>query len=226
MRLPRPSTSPKKQQFQSTHPLRGATSFTNLNTFIDRISIHAPLAGCDEKHFTTLHTNIYFNPRTPCGVRLFSIRCLNTSFLFQSTHPLRGATSKISQVMFSPRFQSTHPLRGATEVERLYKAGLYISIHAPLAGCDDLRAKREAEKLNFNPRTPCGVRRHNSRYIDSYFEFQSTHPLRGATIGIYLMAQALEISIHAPLAGCDRRCAICASKTKNFNPRTPCGVRP
>ena len=35
------------------------------------------------------------------------------------------------------------------------------------------------------------------------FPFQSTHPLRGATTAMNLGQQAVNISIHAPLAGCD-----------------------
>ena len=58
--------------------------------------------------------------------------------------------------------------------------------------------------MNFNPRTPCGVRRRSSR----------------------LLAKWRKISIHAPRAGCDS-CRICLSRVlSNFNPRTPCGVRP
>ena len=33
-------------------------------------------------------------------------------------------------------FQSTHPLRGATEARIYSFAKIFISIHAPLAGCD------------------------------------------------------------------------------------------
>ena len=33
--------------FQSTHPSRGATACSTLLTFAHRVSIHAPLAGCD-----------------------------------------------------------------------------------------------------------------------------------------------------------------------------------
>ena len=103
------------RRFQSTHPLRGATS------------------GEAERppHF------FYFNPRTPCGVRprragrsrapdaisihaplagcdLAGISALRVK-TFQSTHPLRGATTgSICFLIYIIRFQSTHPLRGAT----------------------------------------------------------------------------------------------------------------
>ena len=56
--------------------------------------------------------------------------------------------------------------------------------------------------------------------------FQPTHPLRGATPPPRGSPGKRVISTHAPLAGCD------ASRRKprpgppDFNPRTPCGVRP
>ena len=102
-------------------------------------------------------------------------------------------------------------------------------------------------KINFNPRTPCGVRQRNVFYESCWYEFQSTHPLRGATIGDLLELENMEISIHAPLAGCDliesakrvpdaisihAPLAGCDDKDyytgeieQYFNPRTPCGVR-
>ena len=37
-------------------------------------------------------------------------------------------------------------------------SGASISIHAPLAGCDDTSAASITATTDFNPRTPCGVR--------------------------------------------------------------------
>ena len=53
-----------------------------------------------------------FDPRTPCGVRL----------------------DKAENDVVDHIFQSTHPLRGATEVERDREFGVNISIHAPPKG--------------------------------------------------------------------------------------------
>ena len=123
--------------FQSTHPLRGATGRLCYTVTMGRISIHAPLAGCDLR-FGAVYGRVK---------------------AFQSTHPLRGATRNASappihaaisihaplagcdcgafqgspghenfnprtpcgvrlpcfSITLSPyRFQSTHPLRGAT----------------------------------------------------------------------------------------------------------------
>ena len=37
---------------------------------VSSISIHAPLAGCDVDSHELSSLYAYFNPRTPCGVRL------------------------------------------------------------------------------------------------------------------------------------------------------------
>ena len=145
--------------FQSTHPLRGATP-----------SPHSlPISSTD------------FNPRTPCGVRLFLLKSSLTRPGFQSTHPLRGATCLQSFFAIPCQFQSTHPLRGATSRRFCCRSSPRISIHAPLAGCDMLR---DAVIVVSN-------------------RFQSTHPLRGATRRNRAASGHRRISIHAPLAGCD-----------------------
>ena len=57
-------------------------------------------------------------------------------------------------------------------------------------------------------------------------QFQSTHPVRGATLQEQADAKKQEdISIHAPRAGCDPKPCRGSSGARDFNPRTPCGVR-
>ena len=167
------------------------------------ISIHAPLAGCDRRRDRNVGYRLYFNPRTPCGVRLMANELPNGPLPFQSTHPLRGATLKnlhLQKVIMisihaplagcdgaiaSPRvpsgiFQSTHPLRGATQDYDL-TVGKFI---------------------DFNPRTPCGVRRELSIFASWSFVFQSTHPLRGATLVVAdLAALVLLFQSTHPLRG-------------------------
>ena len=101
-------------------------------------------------------------------------------------------------------FQSTHPLRGATLPDLI-----------PVDG-----------KCDFNPRTPCGVRLVRILTWISAGRFQSTHPLRGATVSGAHHGVSEEISIHAPLAGCDAQADLLLGDVEDFNPRTPCGVRP
>ena len=169
------------------------------------ISIHAPLAGCDAQHVQAecVFTISIHAPLAGCDGWT---RCRSAVLftLFQSTHPLRGATlcGGLCRRQLL-KFQSTHPLRGATALKKCMARSPEISIHAPLAGCD----------------AGCGI-------MGCWFVFQSTHPLRGATRRDRRSCFFVDISIHAPLAGCDCTAPVSARASPNFNPRTPCGVRP
>ena len=163
-------------------PLAGCDKDAGERQKAIAISIHAPLAGCDPGSWWPCAARFHFNPRTPCGVRQgFMYRGVD-AVIFQSTHPLRGATRPRPSPPAWSGFQSTHPLRGATAP-------------TPTSSC---------RHNYFNPRTPCGVR-----------------PAAG-TSG----TEQPVISIHAPLAGCDRGGGLFPRRIFYFNPRTPCGVRP
>ena len=79
-----------------------------------------------------------FNPRTPCGVRPAG-RDRRRAELGISIHaPLAGCDFTRALRADAERiFQSTHPLRGATELIAYAPSVDAISIHAPLAGCDN-----------------------------------------------------------------------------------------
>ena len=147
--------------------------------------------------------NRYFNPRTPCGVR-----------------PGCGSSGTRSR-----RFQSTHPLRGATGVCRNVVDIFQISIHAPPAGCDPRSRAPGIPRTNFNPRTPCGVRLLALVLLMCSSGFQSTHPLRGATIYKSYGVLAHEFQSTHPMRGATRQSSGSVQPQPNFNPRTPCGVR-
>ena len=236
--------------FQSTHPLRDAThvisydydcilnfnprtpygmrpSIKNDGVLVTKISIHAPLTGCD-KYMPAL---VYQNTA------------------FQSTHPLRDAT-KERKTRKMKGFISIHapltgcdwydtsrcrgciqisihaPLTGCDMAWELINKILEISIHAPLTGCDKKLNWTVANMLDFNPRTPYGMRLKAYNGIEPKGLFQSTHPLRDATDRIGTRIEFVNkfqsthplrdatkqefhklgdntISIHAPLTGCD-----------------------
>ena len=191
--------------FQSTRPLRGATSILQPSVSAVSISIHAPLAGRDVLGTINGQKIIYFNPRAPCGARPQTASIAPFIVIFQSTRPLRGATTN--------RFPLCYYY--------------IISIHAPLAGRDAAGAYLiYFRNDNFNPRAPCGARPTSSRSCNASSTFQSTRPLRGATASTrstlalsshfnprapcgarhksYQTYQfSAYISIHAPLAGRD-----------------------
>ncbi len=148
------------EAFQSTHPVRGAT-----------LRPRCPVLSIP-----------YFNPRTPCGVRLFH-------------HP-----APTLGCYFNPRT----PCGVRPHCSPPNKSSLPISIHAPRAGCDATSMTTRNCWRNFNPRTPCGVRLsvflvsvtisrisiHAPRagcdftcgsQGEAEYIFQSTHPVRGAT---------------------------------------------
>ena len=85
--------------------------------------------------------------------------------------------------------------------------------------------------------------------LEAFLIFQSTHPLRDATVMAIRLFRLLQISIHAPLTGCDvfmlgswkrqegsisihapltgcdKSAQVNYSVQNNFNPRTPYGMR-
>ena len=110
-----------------------------------------------------------FNPRTPCGVRHGLASAMFAVQRFQSTHPLRGATTRHLLVSFQNYISIHAPLAGCDLQSGGGRPASQISIHAPLAGCDKRLPQPRHCRYNFNPRTPCGVRQQNCRNIHGKF---------------------------------------------------------
>ena len=195
---------------------------TDLHTLI---SIHAPLAGSDSLSPMFCRLCPYFNPRSPCGERLLKREGEACYVAFQSTLPLRGATHRHTQRGNRYSISIHAPLAGSDSGPVGSVANLTISIHAPLAGSDLPARPYTNPRRNFNPRSPCGERPLGLIPYDMALVFQSTLPLRGATlsasvVGLGFIFQSTlplrgatgafpspspssHISIHAPLAGSD-----------------------
>ena len=214
-------------RFQSTHPLRGATIIAGHTRYKAAFQSTHPLRGATCSSSRQSGRLLNFNPRTPCGVRHFRLRGLaEPDAIFQSTHPLRGATYDGQAAQIGREFQSTHPLRGATFARsRYHNLVRYFNPRTP-CGVRLIRAAIVEAVKYFNPRTPCGVRQASPSPAPLSPAFQSTHPLRGATLKCIHGPVTQVISIHAPLAGCDLGGWILPLSISHFNPRTPCGVRP
>ena len=101
--------------FQSTHPvwdatINGSALVASYSLFQSTHPVWGATAGC-----TGLPgLEMYFNPRTPCGVRL------------DSCH-IRGKNSRIS--IHAPRVGCDYKVED-------FAATAIISIHAPRVGCD------------------------------------------------------------------------------------------
>ena len=75
--------------------------------------------------------------------------------VFQSTRPVRGATSKFVERADPDRpFQSTRPVRGATLGVDRNGVLRVISIHAPREGRDVELLAKMSRSSYFNPRAP------------------------------------------------------------------------
>ena len=170
-----------------------------------KISIHAPHTGRDTKPTATALWRAYFNPRAPYGARLQFLRVAVPESGFQSTRPIRGATTPAlaargvvcyfnprapygARLLLSPAyqppfsFQSTRPIRGATHLketdERAYQ---HISIHAPHTG-RDRRIVLERQEYRISIHAPhTGRDQPFLRRTADCCKFQSTRPIRGAT---------------------------------------------
>ena len=167
---------------------------------------------------------------------------------FQSTPSLRRATRLLSSFLSSTWFQSTPSLRRATcNTAALNRSGA-VSIHALLAESDPGVTSTECPQPCFNPRPPCGERRHvtqgsgegdgfnprppcGERLAGFYLlpflhKFQSTPSLRRATVQATMSGRSVQVSIHALLAESDSQRSGIQRHQERFNPRPPCGERP
>ncbi len=127
-------------EFQFTHPIRDATPIRQPPRRRINVSIHAPHTGCDGKPPRGGGVGRSFNPRTPYGMRPPPEKISgDPHYWFQSTHPIRDATSRDLAALSS---------------------GLSVSIHAPHTGCDAVPPTLlRSHPRCFNPRTPYGMRR-------------------------------------------------------------------
>ena len=147
----------------------------------------------------------YFNPRGPCGPRREEAeKALEGRKYFNPRGPCGPRRASRQEVKAAVEFQSTRPLRAATVEEHGVRAVMLISIHAALAGRDespgaDGGAGRRisihaalAGRDFVHPAIPAECR-----------QFQSTRPLRAATLRDVRDQGVRHISIHAALAGRD-----------------------
>ena len=236
------------QQFQSTHPVWGATPAEDSKPTAGAISIHAPRMGCDRSSASASTATMHFNPRTPYGVRRDPESKLIAGATFQSTHPVWGATTYLRPILPIQKISIHAPRMGCDPCPQGLSQDARISIHAPRMGCDYVSVIKTYVRQHFNPRTPYGVRLASARDRGTTCAFQSTHPVWGAThdeldngaafrhfnprtpygvrrTAVSFGAISARISIHAPRMGCDVPVCNFLADVSDFNPRTPYGVR-
>ena len=211
------------------------------------ISIHTPHAGRDRVAERESNPNIYFNPHAPCGARLATVLTKSPRTEFQSTRPMRGATLHLPQFSDTQIFQSTRPMRGATLEQllppswqkfqstrpmrgatRVIERGKFvgaISIHTPHAGRDGVLGARADKSPDFNPHAPCGARPTQQYYGQYELGFQSTRPMRGATLPRSRGKGQILFQSTRPMRGATAAQGRYSYQSTYFNPHAPCGAR-
>ena len=113
-------------------------------------------------------------------------------------------------------------MRGATWDVLLPVSDECISIHAPREGCDPLPTRAVITVVQFQSTHPVrGATRSKSTTSMCAMRFQSTHPVRGATYNAMQTADKVDISIHAPREGCDGLAAYAAQGDYQFQSTHP-----
>ena len=155
MRLSQLTPTRRREHFNPRTPDGVRLAVLDILIRLRRISIHAPLTGCD----------ISFNGKV--------------MMIWISIHaPLTGCDPFYKFCCGHKNPISIHaPLTGCDwRASRAVSAALEISIHAPLTGCDEPATIAKATAQNFNPRTPDGVRQTHKVDGKTIKAFQSTHP--------------------------------------------------
>ena len=176
-------SSKTNSTFQSTRPVRGATRLGAGTVLVKEFQSTRPVRGATCMFVVRCSCMKHFNPRAPCGARPPGTRTRERNDMISIHAPRAGRDSRPA-------------LPGG-----VVRA---ISIHAPRAGRDLIPGAATPVERHFNPRAPCGARPHPRKHPRLLKKFQSTRPVRGATMkGAYRWRLK-----------------------HNFNPRAPCGARP
>ena len=161
--------------------MRGATDQYKPCVYLENISIHTPHAGSDAAQ-----------PDSSSSVDIF-----------QSTLPMRGATTRICDIRRVSRFQSTLPMRRATRPGRVEPNVSFISIHTPHAGSDYMAGPPDISS-EISIHTPHAGSDRYPTACTYYFSDFNPHSPCGERPGHRQRVQrAVQISIHTPHAGSD-----------------------
>ena len=149
----------QQRGFQSTLPMRGATTRREHNSGNAVISIHAPHAGSDLLKRAQPAVFRDFNPRSPCGERLPLCLVSRWPCYFNPRSPC------------GERHDKTAPPAAAT----------LISIHAPHAGSDLALTRALHKERTISIHAPHAGSDPGNDHFLGFLLFQSTLPMRGAT---------------------------------------------
>ena len=112
-------------------------------------------------------------------------------------------------------------MRGATSRSCATRWSATISIHAPHAGRDNPAVSGAKGQMHFNPRAPCGARQKTSFRATHGKLFQSTRPMRGATIRQLTDSMVLIFQSTRPMRGATVLKRLSVQSKKEFQSTRP-----
>ena len=145
-------------EFQSAHPVRGATRGRAAREPPHRFQSTHPVRGATMYTIFPSRLHGHFNPRAPCGARPEAQYCRSCHLQFQSTRPVWGATGGFLMAVMRVEFQSTRPVWGATSCCCLSRGSDGFQSTRPVWGATTKRFRFVVCEFGFNPRAPCGAR--------------------------------------------------------------------
>ena len=202
--------------------MKAATRHNVLYAASPTISIHAAREGGD-------HCGFFFLIRQPISIHAareggddkFGV-CFFVRFVFQSTPPVKAATTTSVTVLRSVLFQSTPPVKAATSSLMTASSAARISIHAAREGGDDvtLADYKAALRISIHAAREGGDHIHRDVSV-SVAVFQSTPPVKAATAGISFRHMTARFQSTPPVKAATTVPSVCVAILSHFNPRRP-----
>ena len=128
--------------------------------------------------------------------------------IFQSTHPSWGATKKKLLTVMAIEYFNPRTHRGVRrESITIYTKEIEFQSTHPSWGATSYKPCQKFLQILFQSTHPSWGATKNAITTVSADKFQSTHPSWGATRGASGLLDEVNISIHAPIVGCDRTVA-------------------
>ena len=189
-----------QQQFQSTSPVRGTTSWTTVCISAAVFQSTSPVRGTTSV-FRLFGSILPFQSTSPERGTTQSHRFGRIGRVFQSTSPSRGTTISAGALLEEYGISIHVPLTGDDSQYKNLPHFVVISIHVPLTGDDYTAHSPLAALRNFNPRPPHGGR-HRPPDLDRLIpQFQSTSPSRGTTAGVQELVEVRQFQSTSPSRG-------------------------
>ena len=147
---------------------------------------------------------MYFNPRTPRGVRRAYRRSRCRSTRFQSTHPARGATSSSTRATSALCHFNPRTPRGVRprSCHKVFHAKGNFNPRTP-RGVRPGGTRSSSSPRHFNPRTPRGVRQQTLPKSREFAWLNLLICTRGRRLSIQKQTRLCSIKLSFMLFGCE-----------------------